>query len=201
MPDFEFWVSGTALWGAIEFIFVVGLAVMSIQSLGPIAFRFAAWLAVVVVGIHLYTLAQNEADKAKPDRDYAYLIPGMLVAPDFICLATVSTGTMRNVRIAVRRIGPNGEPEAVYIYSNGINGVTVDEGTNLSQVMLPVGNYAIDIDPPTKFGKIDERINFTNDLRVFTIQAVRKAGREILIPAPKKISSTYIVGREQFLSH
>jgi hypothetical protein len=132
--------------------------------------------------------------KCKPEYDNAYLIPSNLfTSNDLIVLSTVSTGTLRNARIAVRRIGSDGNPEPVYIYSNGINGVTIDEGTNLSQVMLPVGSYAIDIDPPTKFGKIDERLKIekTNGSLATTIRAIRKGSLEVLIPSLEEVPFTH----------
>lgn len=197
MLDFEFWFTGYAVISAAGFLFALVLGALGV---GPVLtkqhHKRIVWSGVaIIVALTWWQLAKKAQEDAKPEHDYAYLVPSAYVTSNgLIYLSIVSTGTMRNVRIAVRRIGSDGNPEPLYIYSNGMDGVTVDEETHVSQVMPPVGSYAIDIDPPTKFGKVDERlkIEMKNGLPTNSIiRVVRKGSLEVLIPAPEKVPFTH----------
>jgi hypothetical protein len=197
MPNLEFWFTGYAVVTAAGFLFALVLAALGV---GPVLtkqyHRRIVWSGIaILVALTWWQLAKKAEEDAKPERDYAYLIPSAyLTLNGLIYLSIVSTGTMRNVRIAVRRIGSDGNPEPFYIYFNGMNGVTVDEETHVSNVMLAVGSYAIDIDPPTKYGKVDERLKFemTNGSPTISVlRVVRKGSLEVLIPPPEKVPFTH----------
>ena len=190
---FPFLFTGAAFIGGVAFCFTVIVAVVAIPK-SHAAYRYIVLAAPFVAAAWWWNLAVVEVEKAKPEHDYAYLIPSSYIAPNgLIVLSTISTGTLRNARIAVRRVGPDDKPEPNYIYSNGIDGVTIDEGGNLSQVALPPGSFDIDIDPPTKFGKVSERLKIQkmDSSLGYTVLATRKGSREVLVPPPEEIPFTH----------
>jgi hypothetical protein len=160
MPVFEYWITGYAVIPAAGFLFALVLGALGVGHVLTKEHHRIVWLGVAIIAaLTWWQLAKKEEAAGKPEHDYAYLIPSSYMESNgLIHLSIISTGTMRNVRIAVRHVKPDGDPEPFYIYSNGMNGVTVDEDSHVSNVTLPVGSYAIDIDPPTKYGKLDERI-------------------------------------------
>jgi hypothetical protein len=70
MPNFEFWLSGTAFWGAAGFLFTSVLAVITVRQ-HPAYWPAICLLPILCGGLWLAT-ARSEADRAKPERDYAY---------------------------------------------------------------------------------------------------------------------------------
>jgi hypothetical protein len=197
MPDFEFWISENVVIPAAGLLFALVMGAIAIGPLmaKPLYKRFVWSGVVVTIVLTLWQLAKKEEENAKPEHDYAYLRPSTYQAANgLFYLYIISTGTMRNVRIAVRRIAPDGNPEPFYIFSNGMDGVTVDEGSHLSNVALPVGNFAIDIDPPTKYGKVDERLKIemkNGSPTSGVLRVTRKGSLEVLIPASEKVPLTH----------
>lgn len=196
--DIEFWFSGYALISFVGFLFAL---VLSALGVGPMltksGHRRFVWSGVAVIAaLTWWQLARQEEDKAKPESDYVYLRPSNRGTPDGgIALYTVSTGTLKNVRIAVRRMGPNDRAEPGYIYSNGLEGVIVDEGMHLSRVILPPGNYVIDLDPPTKYGKVSQRLQIQQDGNqiAWAIAVTRKHSGVVLLPAPYRNPPGHII--------
>jgi len=187
LPATEYWFSGPALIGAFASAYALGLGVIGIKEITPGGYRVAVCLLLPLMLLQWWSVAWQEAEKATPEHHWVYLKPTTYIAESgAIYLATVATGTLRNVRIAAQRVGPDGLPEQGYVYSNGIDGVTVDKGENLSQVFLLPGSYDLDVDPPTEFGKVKERLSMVRegDQIIGSVRVVRKNGGEVLIPAP-----------------
>jgi hypothetical protein len=190
MPALEFWFSGTAFWGAATFIFTAGIAVISIQGGG--ARRYALFLLPVVIAGWWYSQAASEAEKAKPERDYVYFV----LAPNNptnndgngVVLASVATGTLRNVNFGIQTAEERKKGSKEYILGGQIPIINEDETPLLK---IPIGDYWIDSDPPTRLGKVLEHIQIerTGDQVIQKdIFVMRKATRENLIPEPPGIS-------------
>jgi hypothetical protein len=178
-PDIESWFSWPVLIGVF--------AAMGTAMLTGAHFTARRIIACFVVGMLVwYSAALIDYRQRAPERDWAYLKPSpLMTSAGLIMLYTVSTGTMRNVRIAVQFAEEHDKGGLGYIYSNGVMGVIVDEGTHLSQVALPPGNFVIDVDPPTKSGmKIRQRLQMTKneDGIGAAIIVKRKSDNQTLVP-------------------
>ena len=152
-PDLEFWFSGYAL---ISFAGLLLALVLAALGVGPVLesrnHRRIVWLCVALVAaLTWWQLSKQEAEKAKPDRDYAYFISNpdpRIVSRGAVGLTILATGVLRNIKWAVQTTADHDRLAINYIYSGQYP--VVDEEGSWSGIFLPPGDYTFDIDPPSK---------------------------------------------------
>lgn len=157
MPEFEFWFSGSAIIGAAVFVFTGILALIPVKPLNHVLYRRAAWLLPLLAGGLWYNLAESEAEKAKPQRDYAYFDVSRDPRDDngqTIRLVSIATGPLRNVNVAIQTADERKKKSRSYIFSS--NFPIIPEGGTLLNLNLPAGDYWIDSDQPAKMGQVLE---------------------------------------------
>lgn len=179
-PDFESWISWPVVVGVVA---AMGTAMLSSSY-------FAVSRAIAVGAILWYSAALLDHNQKLPGRDWVHLMPSPhMTADNRFQLYTVSTGSLRDVRIAVQLAELFDQKIQRYIYSNGVRGVPIDKGTHLSEIALPIGEYVIDVDPPTENGKIFQRLKMVQagDTVFVTTEVKRKSNNEILLPTPEQI--------------
>lgn len=118
MPGFEFLFSGTAFWGAAGFLFTSVLAVIAIQK-HPAYWPAICLLPILFGGFWLAT-ARSEAEKAKPERDYAYFTLSndpRDTNGEATALVSIATGPLRDVNVAIQRAEERKKGSRQYIFS------------------------------------------------------------------------------------
>jgi hypothetical protein len=187
MPSVEFWFTGIAFWAAAGFLFTGILAVIAVEK------RVGALLALPIVTLGLwYGAAQGESDKAKPSRDFVYFA----LAADNptnndgngVVLESIATGPLRDVNVAIQTAEQRDTGSGNYVTAFRIPVVNEDEAP---VIKIPVGDYWIDSDPPTRMGKVLEHLQIERaGDKVFqtSIFVMRKATRQTLIPESPSFS-------------
>ena len=159
MPSAEFWISGASLFGIAVFVYTLVIAVMGVNQTGSRGYKLAVWAILPLVAWQWWTLAKQEENNTKPQRDYAYFVPSpdpRMARPDGVVLFTQSTGVIRDIHYAFERTEDYVSHHDNYVSFGTIS--IIDEDLNNSGFVLPPGDWNIDIDPPTKLGKIRERM-------------------------------------------
>jgi hypothetical protein len=194
LPSLEFWMSGQAIIGAFTTAYGLILALIGLKgSAGTPAYKVAGCLLLLLIAAQWWALAKQGADKAKPERDYAYFLLSQ-DARDFredgAVLVTVASGVLRNIRVAIQRTSDHNAGRWNYIWASEIG--LIDEGTHRTGLVLPFGDYTIDIDAPSKSGKVLQRLDIVgNNGRpvILSTTVRRKDTREILCELPQRAGS------------
>lgn len=152
------------------------------------AYRYLVFIAPFVAAAVWVNLAVVEAERAKPDLDYAYFsISGdpRDIQDDKVALVINATGPLRDVRVAIQLTKDHNKQLRNYIFYHEFS--VIAWGGTLLSISIPPGDYMIDLDAPTKWGKVLEnlRIKKINDKFIDEILVIRKASGKILVPAPQ----------------
>jgi hypothetical protein len=200
IPAPEFWFSGYAAISAATTLLALALGALGV---GPVPTEIhhkrIVWASVTVISaLTWWQLAKQEEAKAKPERDYMYVIPSgdpLDISADgqFVGMLTVATGVLKDVKIWIQHTEDHYKNRNTVYYNEAR---LIDEGTNLNQLplILPAGDFTIDLDPPTKLGKVLERIQIAKDANGFSakIEVMRKQTGEILQPLPDRLPAMHL---------
>jgi hypothetical protein len=195
MPDFEFWFAGYALISAAGFLFALVLgAIGAGPVLTKLQHRRIVWSGVAIIAaLTWWQLAKKEEENAKPDRDYVYFTPSNDPRDnngEAMVLIGVASGPLRDVAFAIQKGEERKKGTRTYISYGRIP--IISEGGTLLPLALPIGDYWIDLDPPTKLGKVLEHIVIkkTDGNPITEIYAFRKATSEVVYPPQPPIIPT-----------
>lgn len=186
-PGFDSWFSWAVLMG------VIAATATILFGSWPLSLRRI--VAGVIVGLMgWYSAALFEESRTAPERAYAYLFvhPNRTeLHGDTVELFRRSTGILDKVKICFVLTNERQTATRYPCVPNQENGVfhTFGEGEE-PFVRMPLGDWTFDIDPPSKLGKVLQRLNIVQEnghaVTVFA-QARRKEGnREVLCETPRR---------------
>ena len=105
IPPFEFWVSGPAILSAFTFALATGLAVVTFKGINKSLYRLGFGSLVLLTAAQWLVSARQEADKAKPERDYVYFFidptDQTLTPSGTVLLSRISTGILDGVKFCI----------------------------------------------------------------------------------------------------
>jgi hypothetical protein len=185
-----FLFTGNAFVGALGFAFTAIAAVVAIPT-SHAAYRYLVLAAPFVAAAWWWNLAVVEVEKSKPERDYAYFVISndpRDIQDGKVALVINATGPLRDVRVAIQLTEDHNKHLRNYIFYHEFP--VIAEGGTLLSVFSPPGNYMIDLDAPSKMGKVLEHLQIKrlSDRFAGNIRVIRKSSGEILIPSPQKYS-------------
>ena len=151
---------------------------------------FALFGAVGVIGVAATARIQHD-ERHRAERDFAYLRTvksngGLLFYLD-------STGVLRDTKIGIQTVAERLKGSKIYVCCAGTQ--LIDRGVTPVNVPIGPGDWVIDIDPPTDYGKILEILHIKENLEA-TWEVKRKGTWEVLVPAApsKPVNPQTIVG-------
>ena len=185
IPPFEFWLSAPAILSAVTFAFAAGLAVVTFKDISRSLFRWCFVVLIFLTIVQWWVSVRQEADKAKPDRDYVYFFidpaDQALTLDGTVLLSRISTGILDGVKFCFLPTRDYDEYRNAKCATDNF-----DEGTGHYAFLKP-DDWTIDIDPKNRYGKVRQRLDIVqnNGKAVVVLSKVyRKVGGEILCETP-----------------
>ena len=188
MPALEHWLNFEAAILIANALFAAWLSISGLRPNASQQKRLFVRLVTAFFAITLAVLAARQiAERSQAEDDFLYFVPwkgdGSVVQ-----FYRNSSGPLEKVRIWIMQSADYPNDSDPDYFSKGIRQYYdfVNAGIQVAGVVLPPGDWTIDIDPKNPRGQVRQRltVNFCDGEIVFVTTVVRKVDGKVLIAPP-----------------